>query len=173
MFVTSAVIDERVREIFENVKLPFLDFLLSIITNFSVVLILFLAIPSIIIYKKDKKIFYLLMLSFICAFLFSFALKLITERIRPTDTVYYPLINIINYSFPSMHAMVVFALVPLIIYFMPRQKYFWISLAVLVSFTRIYFNFHYLSDVVFGVIVGYLIGEIFVKLHNKGILWKN
>lgn len=172
LFYASAVIDEGVRSAFENVKFLPLDLFFSILTNFGIVLALFLGIPSLMLYKKDKKAVYFIFLAFVSAFFLSFILKLIALRQRPAEVLYYPLVKIINYSFPSMHSMVVFALLPLLVYFIPRQKYFWIILAFLIAFTRIYFNFHYLSDVVFGIIVGYLIGEIFLKLYKKRVYGK-
>ena len=168
LLYVSYVIDESVRSAFENVKFPLLDFFFGIITNFGVMLAVFLGIPLVILYRKGRKASYFLILAFISSFLFSFALKLIALRQRPVETLYYPLTSIINYSFPSMHSMVVFALLPFLMHFMPRQRHFWAIFAFLIAFTRIYFGFHYLSDVVFGIIVGYFIGRLLLALYKKG-----
>ena len=168
LLYVSYVIDESVRSAFENVKFPMLDFFFGIMTNFGVMLAIFLGIPLVILHRKGRKASYFLILAFISSFLFSFALKLIALRQRPVETLYYPLTSIINYSFPSMHSMVVFALLPFLMHFMPRQRHFWAIFAFLTAFTRIYFGFHYLSDVVFGIIVGYLIGRLLLAWHNKG-----
>lgn len=173
LFYVSTFLDRYVYSAFEIARMPLLDSVFSIITNFGVVMVLFLAMPSIMFYKKDSKVVCFLILAFVSAFLISFILKLIVLRQRPLETLAYPLINIINYSFPSMHSMVVFALLPFLIYFMPKQKYFWVIAVILVAFTRIYFSFHYLSDVVFGIVAGHFIGEFLLMLHKRGKLWKS
>jgi len=173
LFYLSAALDGHVKLIFENIKIPAIDFVFGLLTNFGIVLILFLVLPSIILYKKDKKAVYFIALAFVSAFVLSFIIKLIVLRQRPIEAFAYPLTNIINYSFPSMHSMVVFALLPFLAGFFPWHKRYWIGLAVLAAFTRIYFSFHYLSDVVFGIMAGHLIGGLLFNAYKGGYLWKN
>ena len=167
LFYISTFFDKSVGLTSQNIKIPFLDFVLSIITNYGIVLVVVLLIPSLIFYNRDKKLFRLLILTFAISFIFSFILKLIVLRQRPNEILYYPLTNIIDYSFPSMHSMIVFSLLPLLLNYLPKQKSFWITFAFLVAFSRIYFNFHYLSDVVFGAVIGYFIGKILVEFHEE------
>src|SRR3989338_7475251 len=169
----STFFDKQVSLAFNNLKIPFLDFILSIITNFGVVVMVIVVIPVIIFYNKDKRIIRLLFLAFIISFIISFILKLVILRQRPADIFYYPLLNIIDYSFPSMHTMIVFSLLPILLIYLPKQKAFWASFAFLVAFSRIYFDFHYLSDVVFGAVVGYFIGNFLMELYNKNKSLKN
>lgn len=167
VFYISTFLDKTVGLMFQNVNVPFIDFTLSIVTNFGFVLAVILLIPAIILYNQDKRLLRLLILTFCAAFVFSFVLKLIVLRQRPTDALYYPLVNIINYSFPSMHSMVVFSLLPLLTAYLVKYKPFWTSFAFIVAFSRIYFAFHYLSDVVFGAVVGYLMGKILLEFHQE------
>src|SRR3989338_2632978 len=97
LFYISTFLDKSVSSIFQNVKIPFLDFVLSIINNFGIVLVVVLLMPALLFYSKDKKLFRLLFLTFILAFIFSFMLKLIVLRQRQTDALYYPLVHIIDY----------------------------------------------------------------------------
>ncbi len=172
LFYISTFFDKPVTLMFNNIKIPFLDFVLSIITNFGVVAVVMLLIPAIILYRQDRKLFRLLFLTFIVAFAFSSVAKLIFLRQRPIENLYHPLINIINYSFPSTHSMVVFSLLPVLLMYLPKQKTFWASFAFLVAFSRIYFDFHYLSDVVFGAVVGYFIGNFLLEFHYKNKSFK-
>ena len=167
LFYISTFLDKAVILMFQNINIPFLDFIFSVITNFGVVLMLMLFVPAIILYKKAFK---LLFLAFLAAFILSFILKLIVLRQRPADILYYPLVHIINYSFPSMHSMIVFSLLPLLLTYLPKQKPFWISFAFLAAFSRIYFNFHYLSDVVFGAVLGYFIGSALIEFYGNKLL---
>lgn len=168
LFLLSYRFDQQVNLFFKNIKLPIFDAFFSIITNFWVVVIAFLIAPLIILYnKKNKRLAYLLLLTFVVSFAVAFAIKLVVLRQRPIESFAFPFTGIINYSFPSMHAMVVFSLLPQLAKFMPKQKYFWIAFAFLVAFSRLYFGFHFLSDVVFGALFGYLIGKYLLGLYEK------
>jgi len=109
----------------------------------------------------------LLFVTFLISLILNFVIKLIVHRQRPLEAFTYPLINLINYSFPSMHAMTLFALLPLLVKYLPKQKSFWVSFAFLVAFSRVYFGFHFLSDVVFGAITGYFIGKFLLDKYEK------
>jgi undecaprenyl-diphosphatase len=165
----SIFLDQYVTSIFKYNSIPVIGALLAIMTNFGTVLLLFLAIPAVILYKKDNRKIKFLALAITASFLVSLALKLVFIRQRPIEVFDYPFISIINYSFPSMHSMIVFALLPLLMNFFPKKKAYWAALALLVAFTRIYFSFHYLSDVVFGIFSGYLIGEFLLSKYYGGI----
>lgn len=171
-FLISYHFDAQISLFFKNIKLPIFDAVLGIITNFGVVILVMLLIPSIILYKKNKKIIYLLWLAFIVSITAAFIIKLIVLRQRPIGAFTYPFVDIINYSFPSMHAMAAFSLLPLLTKYLPKQKSFWISFAFLAAFSRIYFRFHFLSDAIFGALAGYFIGAYLLELYEKKKLWR-
>lgn len=165
LFVISYALDEKVNLSLKNLKYPLLDMPLSIITNFAVVVLVMLLLPSAILYKKNKNAVYLLWAMFILSVVLAFAIKLIVMRQRPMGFFYYPFMSIANYSFPSMHSMAVFALLPALVKYMPRQKIFWIAFAFLVAFSRVYFGFHFLSDAVFGAVAGYMAGHTISRIR--------
>jgi len=76
-------------------------------------------------------------------------------------------------SFPSLHAAIVFSAVPLLIKEFRKISVFWIVFAVLVCFGRLYSGVHYLSDVLIGALIGWLIGNYCIRerknIENK---WK-
>ena len=172
--VFSYKLDAQVNLFFKDVKFPIFDFALSTITNFGVVVLVMLAIPTIIIHKKNKKASCLLWLAFAISLVLAFLIKLIVLRQRPENAFTYSFIRVLNYSFPSMHSMAVFSLLPLLATYLPRQKTFWTAFAFLAAFSRIYFGLHFLSDVVFGALLGYFIGYSLLKLYEKRklALWK-
>ena len=63
--------------------------------------------------------------------------------------------------------MLVFCAIPILDKEFPKLKYFWIAFAVLVAFSRIYFGLHFLSDVIAGGLIGYLIGIFIVNLEKE------
>ncbi|MBI2541996.1 phosphatase PAP2 family protein [Candidatus Woesearchaeota archaeon] len=167
IFAISYSIDNQASAFFKEAKFPLFDAVFSTITNFGVVLIVMLAIPSIMIYKKKRKLAYLLLAAFFISFALAFVLKLAFLRQRPIDAFTYPFTGIINYSFPSMHAMVVFALLPILAKYLQKQRTFWLSFAFLAVFSRIYLGFHFLSDVVFGALSGYFIGTCLLRYSEN------
>jgi len=93
-------------------------------------------------------------------------------RPRPTVEMLYPLLGWVDYSFPSMHAMVSFAALPILDKEFPKLRWFWAVFAVLVALSRVYFKVHYLSDIVFGAAIGYLIGLIVMRIEQKYGIFK-
>jgi undecaprenyl-diphosphatase len=104
-------------------------------------------------------------LTVVTAVITAFILKLIIMRPRPLELVeYLPFMSIIDYSFPSSHTAFMFSILPLLNQELKQYRYIWIGLALLVAFSRIYFNAHYFSDVIFGALLGYAIGYGILKL---------
>jgi undecaprenyl-diphosphatase len=89
-------------------------------------------------------------------------------RPRPFGLIkIYPIINIMNYSFPSTHTMIIFSVLPILDKEFPKLKYIWLILAIIIGFSRIYLGQHYLSDVIFGGVLGYLVGLFIVNRVKK------
>lgn len=172
LFVVSYQFDAQINIFFNSAKFPIFDAVFSSITNFGIVFIVMLAIPSIILHNKNRKLVYLLWLAFSISLILALAIKFLFLRQRPIEPFAFPFTTIVNYSFPSMHAMVAFALLPILIKNLPKQKSFWLSFAFLAVFSRIYFGFHFLSDVVFGALAGYFTGSLLLKLYEGKKLWK-
>lgn len=91
---------------------------------------------------------------------FTFSTKSLFQRARPTDIVLVER----TYSFPSGHATITIALYGFIAYllirfsrcFIQQVRIFVVAVffAVLIGFSRILLNEHYLSDVIGGYLVG-------------------
>jgi undecaprenyl-diphosphatase len=107
--------------------------------------------------------------------LVSFILKIGIHRARPFQLGLVTLIpklqeasfNLWNFSFPSFQSMLVFSAVPILSKEFPKLKNVWIAFAVLVAFSRLYFGVHFVSDVLAGSIIGYLIGKAIVHIEKE------
>lgn len=74
-------------------------------------------------------------------------------------------------SFPSSHAVNNFAVAMVLIGFFRRFWFIFLSLAILIAYTRVYCGVHYPSDVLGGAVIGTLIGilcyKFFIFVKNK------
>ncbi len=146
---------------------PILDYLLSSIFNFVTIFILFVVVSIVFLYEEGKQRWVVpLMMSALCSIVFSVLLKMLIARQRP-DMVGILDMSFTKYSFPSSHTALVFAALPILDKEFKKIKIFWITFAIVVGLSRIYFNVHFFSDVIAGALLGYLLGDIFYNLEKK------
>ena len=96
LFLISYIFDRQINLFFKNFRFTFFDLIFNIITNFGVVVLATLIMPSVILYNKNKKSVYLLWSAFIASFISAFIIKLIVLRQRPMDAFTYPFTNIVR-----------------------------------------------------------------------------
>lgn len=63
-----------------------------------------------------------------------------------------------GFAFPSGHSAVAFSVIPVVNKGIPKLKWLWVVFAIFIAFTRMYVGVHYLSDVIFGGLLGLSIG---------------
>jgi undecaprenyl-diphosphatase len=97
----------------------------------------------------------------------SFVLKDIFSRLRPCqvlDNVRLLMPCGGGKSFPSSHAANNFAAAIILSYFYKQYKWVYFSIAIAISFSRIYVGVHYPFDVLGGIIFGVSVGLIIINL---------
>ena len=108
--------------------------------------------------------------SLILISLLTLLLKTIVMRPRPYMVI--PATFIVSaesgWSFPSGHSGRVFSLLPSTRKAGKTLTLFGYSMASLIAFSRIYLGVHYLLDVVFGAVIGYIAGLI--TRNSNGLL---
>jgi membrane-associated phospholipid phosphatase len=102
-------------------------------------------------------------LSLIAAGLITQLLKHIVGRPRPAYTSFdgglefnFFYLNSNFHSFPSGHASTIFVVALVTSFLLPKLKYFFISLAGVIAFSRIVVGAHFFTDVLAGITVSYL-----------------
>lgn len=124
-------------------------------------------VAAILAWRKKYNILVLSTIAFLAAFAIGHILKPFFHVSRPETPVYRYIFGG-GYSFPSIHAMVFSSLLPFISRIFKNN--FWrailVALIIIMVLTRLYLGVHRLSDTVFGVILGILIGIYVLALEH-------
>lgn len=72
-----------------------------------------------------------------------------------------------DYSFPSFHATIAWALAVVLAQKEPKLGWLFYLLALLISLSRIYLGVHYPVDVFVGSIIGIFIGYVSVRIEDS------
>lgn len=147
---------------------PSFETIFLIITNImSVVgITVILGITIYFLRKKDARTDIMIYVSSILVCLaLTNLIKVIIKRARPLDM----LIDVSGYSFPSSHSsisMVVYGFLAILIrkYYQGKRKKLYIALCIvfimLTGLSRVYFNVHYITDVIAGFSLGLIVLSI-------------
>src|SRR3989339_821469 len=125
---------------------------------FSVIALIFLQI----FVQKNYEILLLFFLTILFAIIFGNLLKIILQYERPEllpITSENPLIFIDKFSFPSIHAALIFSILPILKSIWSKKKFFLILFfAFIISFSRLYLQVHIFSEIMAGIIFGLFLG---------------
>lgn len=130
----------------------------------SDIAILIIMVFFMTIKKKEYKNIPILMFSLVIVFLLTTLLKFIIARPRP---IVEKLVEVTSYSFPSRHSSIAFGALPIFMKGHKNLSYLWIIIALLIAISRVYVGAHYPSDVIGGILLGYITSLIILKLEEK------
>jgi len=151
----SFAVDDHAVRFFAGARAPILNEFMIVATNSLTVAIIAILIPVLLLWARGGKRWILpLVLSVVIAIGLTYLFKSVVARPRPEGG----LIPETGFSFPSGHAATAFSVIPAFGRRFSRMKWLWAGFACFVGFTRLYVGVHYLSDVIFGGLLGYLAG---------------
>jgi undecaprenyl-diphosphatase len=180
--IISFCLDKGFIQAVSLLRNSFLDYVFLGITFASSEIIIFFILTAFFLWNENKREWILPLWACLgFSALISFILKVMVQRLRPFQLGFVSLLpqlqeesfNIWNFSFPSFQSMLVFSAIPILSKQFPRLKNVWIAFAVLVAFSRLYFGVHFVSDVLIGAAIGYLIGYIIVRTEKENHWGKN
>lgn len=159
--------DRQIAKFLAGIQIPFIVTIMNIISSISEWYILPFIIAIVILASRmQKKYKYLTasLTSLLLGFFIATITKIITARPRPFQALALSQ-KIVewNSSFFSSHAVGVFAVLPLLD---KKIRPYWLIFSILVCFSRMYLNLHYLSDIIVGALVGYLCGLLCLKIFK-------
>lgn len=156
----------------EYIKCDFLDFLFPIITRLgNAGIIWILASVILLFFRKHRKVGITMIVGLILGFIIgNLFLKNIVGRLRPFEVV--DGINLLinaptDSSFPSGHTLASVTSACIIFQNYKKIGIFFIVLASLIAFSRLYLYVHFPSDVLFGAILGVIIAKLSALIYKK------
>lgn len=140
---------------FAGLRTPVLNQLMILATDVLTVAVIAVLIPILLLWARNGRKWILpLVVSVVVAAGLTLLFKSAVARPGPEQG----LIAEAGFSFPSAHAAIAFSIIPALGGRFLKMKWLWVGFACFVGFTRLYVGVHYLSDVIFGGLLGYLVG---------------
>ncbi|MBQ8615866.1 MAG: phosphatase PAP2 family protein [Clostridia bacterium] len=145
---------------------------------YTLAILAFIAVILLWFVKKDKRmsVFYAVCFAVVC--ISNYVIKIIVRRARPDLMI----ISETGYSFPSGHSMMSFAFFMLLIHFVwitLKNKPLKISLTIIFSvliemigFSRIYLGVHYLTDIIAGWLITFVLVGLCLMMYNSKLFRK-
>lgn len=148
--------------------------IMKIVTTICTAVAFMLVIVLVILCSTNKYLGLFYFLNMAICYILNFVIKRLVSRTRPTE---YMLIAENNYSFPSAHSMLAVAFYGYLAYIAIKylkNKYLKIIsvvgcviLTLLVGISRIFLGVHYTTDVLCGLLFGYIYLLIYIKVTKK------
>lgn len=156
LLVVSFIFDSQILNFITSLRT---DTVISFMMFITPIGFLFIVLASYSFLLRNPKNLFLLALSVVITYVIGFILKLLIMRERPD----LALLQESTYSFPSNHAAIIFSTLPIMSKIFSKYTYLFVVIAFLIAFSRIYLGVHYMSDLIFGGLLGYGVGLIVIN----------
>jgi len=181
LVLISFYFDNEIVKGFSFIRTEFLNELFLGINFLGSGIILLILLTVLFLFQKNKREWILpSWFAIFSASIISLLLKITVQRPRPFHLDLVSALPILvkssylswDFSFPSAHTMIIFCAIPFLIKAAPKLKYLWVAFAFLIGFIRVYFGLHFLSDVLIGGLIGYIIGVVIIQVEEDNHFWE-
>lgn len=170
-------LDRSVFLILNHIRHSFLtNWIALILSGVGTAGIVWFVLGALLFLKEEKRDHWFFVLLFLAGgfsyVITELVLKPFFGRLRPSAEIGAILIGNTQYSpndfsFPSGHATIAFAMAVVLTSKEPKLRWAWYSLAVLICLSRIYLGRHYPLDIIGGAVVGFAIGQVSLVFSKK------
>ncbi len=170
--IVSFWFDESVLSFVNSMRSPLLDVVMlyaSEIAGITLGIPLIILIVLVLRHEHKRKLLKAFLLGLFLDLVVVGLLKITIKRSRPKSYDFLMKTEAFSYSFPSSHSSRAFFMFSILSKYF-NYKVFFYSAAFLVAFSRIYLQVHYLSDVIFGALIGLILSELMYWVVEKDLL---
>lgn len=148
-----------------------LDSLMLFMTDFGLLYAVIMAILYLVSKKKYRDLALIALTSGL-ALEISYLMKVLIQTPRPFAAAVVatiPLTQASGYAMPSLHTAVCFAFWPYLQRAFPDKRYRQLGAAIILAIaaSRLYLGVHYLSDLIAGGLIGYLLAKICIYFEDE------
>ena len=170
LFIFSFLIDKTTALFIASHRTPLLDAIFNFIINYmpSAAFLILMLVYVLLRKKHHLKAYGIALASSV---VITVLLKIIIGRARPFVALGIEKLPDISYSFaswnqsfPSWHTVSLFLIIPFVD---KNYRPAWFVVAIVIALSRLYANVHYLSDVLFGALLGYLLSRMCIAYFKK------
>lgn len=167
LFMISFFLDIPLSNLTKQLQNPYLTNIMLFVSNDLTMVFITIFVIIFFLINKRKDLAFYSVAGILASLAIVFIIKSLYFRPRPfQDLGLSSLDDSKNSSFPSGHVTRISTLVPFA-WIYKKSRFFIIAIVVLVAFSRMYLQAHYLSDIIFGFITGYYISLFFLHLSKK------
>jgi undecaprenyl-diphosphatase len=166
------IIDNYILKIIDKyIKNKYFDILMPIVTTLGNLGAIWILIAAVLLFNSEYRYLgeIILLVLLIGSLISELLIKRIVKRIRPCNKDKNAKILITkprSYSFPSGHTLSSFTAATILSLYFPQFKIIFMTLAIAITFSRLYLHVHYPTDVIAAILLSIMYTKLILIIIN-------